>query len=216
MKLVKFLVAAAAFAVVLPAQAHFIWVESALGEAHLYFGEYGDNLHEKTGGRLDTIATPEIKTNDGQQAAVSYERKEDYLALKASANAALVVQDRGMQVKDLSKYNIGIVKPMHYARFAVKDAEAASSLDLDIQPLGGGKLRVNLHGKPLAKAKLEIFAPNQWMREYQTDEAGEATVQTPWPGLYVLHVVHVEAVKGECQGHAYEGVRHVSTLSLIK
>jgi len=216
MKLAKFLVAVATFAVVLPAQAHFIWVEPAKGEAHLCFGEYGDNLREKTGGRLDVIATPEIKTNDGKQTAVSYERKEDYLALKAPANVALVVQDIGMKVKDLSKNNIGIVKPMYYARFAAKDKEGASDLDLDIQPLGGGKMRVSLHGKPLAKAKLEIFAPNQWMREYQTDEAGEAAVHTPWPGLYVLHVVHVEPIKGEYQGDAYEGVRHVGTLSLTK
>jgi len=200
------------------AQAHFIWLEPAEGQARLYFGEYGDNLREKTGGRLDSIAAPAIQTNyaDRKSAKVAYERKDNHIALKAPGNVPLIVQDTAMKVKDLRKNNIGIVKPMYYARFATNDVEAASSLDFDIQPLGNGKVKVNLHGAPLAKVKLEIFAPNQWMREYQTNELGEVSVDTPWPGLYVVHVVYVEPVKGEYQGDAYEAIRHVGTLSLIR
>lgn len=121
-----------------------------------------------------------------------------------------------MKVKDLRKNNIGIVKPMYYTRFATADVEDASALALDIQPLGKGRVRVSLNGKPLAKAKLNVFAPNQWLREYETDAQGETTVETPWAGLYVLEVVHVEAEKGVYQGDVYEGIRHVGTLSLIR
>ncbi len=86
---------------------------------------------------------------------------------------------------------------------------------LDIQPLGKGRVNVSLLGKPLAKAKLHIYAPNQWTREYETDAAGEAVADMPWSGLYVLQVAYVESMKGEYQGDAYEAIRHVVTLSLL-
>lgn len=212
LKMVLMLALPAAF----PAEAHYLWIEPANGEAHLCFGEYENALREKTGGRLDTIAMPEAQTNGGQHLAVAMQRKADYLALAAKAGQPLVAQEITMKVKDLRKNNFGIVKPMYYTRFAVAEAEGASALALDIQPLGKGSVRVSLHGKPLAKAKLNVFAPNQWLREYETDESGEAAVDTPWPGLYVLEVVHVEAGKGEYRGDAFEGVRHVGTLSFVR
>jgi hypothetical protein len=203
-----------AMAAAIPAQAHYLWIEPVGDEAHLCFGEYENALREKSGGRLDTIAMPEAK--DASAAAVATERKVDHFALKAKAGQPLIAQEVSMKVKDLRKNNIGIVKPMYYARFAVSESEGASTLALDIQPVGKGKVRVSLNGKPLAKAKLNIFAPNQWLREYETDEKGEAAVDMPWHGLYVVEVAYVEPVKGEYQGDAYEGIRHVGTLSFVR
>lgn len=201
---------------VLPAQAHYLWLEPVGGEAHLCFGEYENALREKSGGRLDSIAMPEVQTNDDRRVAVAVQRKADHLALAVPAAQPLIAQETSMAVKDLRQQHIGIVKPMYYTRLAVAEAEGASSLALDIQPLGQGRVRVSLHGQPLAKAKLNVFAPNRWLREYETDAAGEAGIDTPWPGLYVLEVVHVEPVKGDYQGTAYEGLRHVGTLSFVR
>jgi hypothetical protein len=203
-----------AMAAAVPAQAHYIWIEQMGDEAHLCFGEYENALREKSGGRLDTIALPEVK--DASRVTVATERKADHLVINTKAGQPLIAQEVSMKVKDLRKNNIGIVKPMYYARFAVSESEAASTLVLDIQPVGKGKLRVSLNGKPLAKAKLNIFAPNRWLREYETDDKGEAAVETPWPGLYVVEVAYVEPVKGEYQGDAYEGIRHVGTLSFVR
>lgn len=198
-------------------QAHYIWLEQENGQARLYFGEYENGIREKSGGRLDTIAMPEVKTNpaNGNRVTVAVERMDDHLAVKGANLGPLIGQEINMKVKDLTKSKIGIVKPMYYARLAKNSVESASTLDLDIQPLGNNKVRVNLHGKPLTKAKLNIFAPNHWTREYETDAAGEAVVDMPWPGLYVLQVAHVEPVKGEYQADAYEAIRHVGTLSLL-
>ena len=200
----------------LPAQAHYLWIEPVGEEAHLCFGEYENALREKSGGRLDTIAMPEVQMQDKGRRSLAAERKADYLAIDAKAGQALIAQEITMKVKDLRKHNIGIVKPMYYTRFAASEAEGASALALDIQPLGQGKVRVSLHGKPLAKARLNIFAPNQWLREYEADANGEVVLDTPWPGLYVAEVVHVEPVAGEYQGDAYEGIRHVGTLSFVR
>lgn len=200
----------------LPVQAHYLWLEPVGGEAHLCFGEYENALREKSGGRLDSIVMPEVQTNDGRRVAVAVQRKADHLALAVPAGQPLVAQETSMAVKDLRQHNLGIVKPMYYTRFATAEAEGASSLALDIRPLGNGRVRVSLHGQPLAKVKLSVFAPNRWLREYETDASGEAGIDTPWPGLYVLEVAHVEPAKGVYQGAAYEGLRHVGTLSFVR
>lgn len=203
-------------AAALPANAHYLWIEPVGGEAHLCFGEYENALREQSGGRLDAIAMPEVRALQNGAAALAAERKQDHLAIRAASGQPLLAQEITMKVKDLRKHNIGIVKPMYYARFAATDAENASAAALDIQPLGKGRVRVTLHGQPLVKARLNIFAPNQWLREYETDANGEAVVETPWSGLYVIEVAHVETVKGEYQGDAYEGIRHVATLSFMR
>lgn len=204
------------FSAALPANAHYLWIEPVGGEAHLCFGEYENALREQSGGRLDSIAMPDVRALQNGTVALATERKQDHLVIQAISGQPLLTQEITMKVKDLRKHNIGIVKPMYYARFATTDAEGASAQALDIQPLGKGRVRVTLHGQPLVKAKLNIFAPNQWQREYETNANGEAAVETPWPGLYVVEVVHVEPVKGEYQGDAYEGIRHVATLSFVR
>lgn len=207
-----------AMTLAVPAKAHFLWFEPVDGQARLYFGEYADDVREKTGGRLDTIANPQVRANlaEGKTITVEIERKEDHLALKTKEMNRLRATEISMEVKDLTKNKIGIVKPMYYARFTNGEAEGISQEGLDIQPLGKNKARVNLNGKPLAKTKVFVYAPNRWMQEMKTNDAGEVVVSTPWPGLYVIEVVYLEPVPGNYQGVDYEAVRHVSTLSLIQ
>lgn len=198
------------------AQAHFIWLEQADGQTKLYFGEYEGGLREKTGGKLDTIATPAATTLDNKVLQIAAKRAENYIAIEGASNQPVLAHELGMKVKDLTKYYYGIVKPMYYARYGSGNAEAASSHALDIQPIGNNKVRVLLNGKPLAKAKLKVMAPNQWLQELDADANGEATYNMPWAGLYVLVAIHLESNPGEYQGDAYENIRHVSTYSIVK
>ncbi len=203
----------------LPASAHFIWLEQADGKTKLYFGEYEGGLREKTGGRLDTIATPEAMTLD-KKALIATKRDTDFIAIEGDNNQAVnqpvIAHEFGMKVKDLTKYYYGIVKPMYYARIGTGNAEEATNHALDIQPLGNNKVRIHLNGNALSKAKLKVMAPNQWLQELDADENGEATFNMPWAGLYVLEAIYLEPSKGSYQGDAYENIRHVSTLSLLK
>ena len=199
----------------LPASAHFIWLEQADGQTKLYFGEYEGGVREKTGGRLDTIATPQAMTLD-KKALIATKREADFIAVEGANNEPVIAHELGMKVKDLTKYYYGIVKPMYYARIGTGNAEAATSHALDIQPLGNNKVRINLNGKPLNKAKLKVIAPNQWLQELDADENGEATFNMPWAGLYVLESIYLEANKGNYKGDAYDNIRHVSTYSVVK
>jgi uncharacterized GH25 family protein len=198
------------------AHAHFIWLEQADGQTKLFFGEYEGGLREKTGGKLDTIATPAATTLDNKVLQVAAKRAENFIAIDGADNQPVLAHELGMKVKDLTKYHYGIVKPMYYARNGNGNAEAMSNHALDIQPLGNNKVRIHLNGKPLAKAKLKVMAPNQWLQELDADESGEATYNMPWAGLYVLVVIHLEPSKGNYLGDAYENIRHVSTYSIVK
>lgn len=200
----------------LPASAHFIWLEQADGQTKLYFGEYEGGLREKTGGRLDTIATPEAKLLADQAAKLALQRQADFIAVDGANNQPVIAHELGMKVKDMRKYHWGLAKPMYYARIGSGAAENMSPHALDIQPLGNDKVRINLNGQPLANAKLKVMAPNQWLQELDADDKGEATLSMPWAGLYVLEVIHLEAKTGEFQGEKYENIRHVSTLSVVK
>ncbi len=204
-------------------QAHYIWLEQADGQTKLYFGEYEGNLREKTGGRLDTIAAPEamVGVANGKATKLNLQRKENYLAIEGAdnkpvVNQTVVAHELTMKVKDLRKNNIGIVKPMYYARIGADALTTALPTGLDIQTTGDHKVRVSLDGKPLAKGKLHIYAPNQWAQELDLNEAGEVNFVTPWSGLYVLEVVHLQPNKGEYQGEPYEAVRHVGSLSITQ
>lgn len=219
MKNLNIVVTLASLLIALPASAHFVWLEQADGQTKLYFGEYEGGLREKTGGKLDTIATPEAMTLD-KKALVATKREADFIAIEGGNNQPInqpvIAHELGMKVKDMSKYHYGIAKPMYYARIGTGNAEAASSHALDIQPLGDNKVRVSLNGRPLAKAKLKVMAPNQWLQELDADDNGEATISMPWAGLYVLETIYLEPSKGNYQGDAYENIRHVSTYSVVK
>src|ERR671919_428501 len=69
------------------ANAHFVWLErDEDGPARAYFGEFVEDLHEKTGGRLDTIQTPRAFTA-AQEEILPIERRSDHFAI--------TVKDRG-------------------------------------------------------------------------------------------------------------------------
>jgi len=197
-------------------QAHFIWLEQADGQTKLYFGEYEGGLREKTGGKLDTIAGPEATTIDNKALKITAKRSVDHIAIEGAGNQPVFAHELTMKVKDLTKNRYGIVKPMYYARVGNGNAEVASSHALDIQPLGNNKVRIHLNGQPLAKAKLKVMAPNQWLQELDVDENGEVTYNLPWAGLYVLVAIHLEPKPGNYQGDDYENIRHVSTYSIVK
>jgi hypothetical protein len=221
MKKINTIVALTSLLISLPASAHFIWLEQADGQTKLYFGEYESGLREKAGGKLDSIASPQAFVLDAKATQLTLIRGEDFIAVEGPnsqslANQTIVAQELSMKVKDMTKYHYGIAKPMYYARIGNGKAEGISDHALDIQPLGDNKVRVNLNGKPLAKTKLTVMAPNRWLQELDVNEQGEVKFETPWTGLYVLEVIHLEPSKGMYQGDAYENIRHVSTLSVIK
>ena len=220
-KLVLTLCCLGLFAASLPAAAHYLWIEQYKARhAKLYFGEFQETVREKTGGRLDEIKTPRVWSLDapGARQEIKVARQFDHFDVGvANRTSSLIAEELAHEVKDWTQYGIGVVKPMFYTRMEPLPTRSGSKpeLVLDILPEAGARnaFTVYFRNAPLAKAKVMVYAPNLWMQEHRSDENGKVKIATPWPGLYVLEVIHMEKQPGEFQGKKFEAVRHRATLS---
>jgi len=207
-----------------PALAHYLWIEpDAAQHARLYFGEYQENLRETGGGRLDHIKAPQAWSIDaaGSRRAIAVLREADHFDLGPveGPGAVTLVEEAGADVLDLKAYGQGVVRPVFYARYGTATMAGGQKpqLTLDIVP-GSGPGRntytVYFRGVPLPKAKVSVYAPNLWLQERRTDERGNLDIATPWPGRYVLEVIHLEKSPGTHAGRTFESVRHRATLTV--
>lgn len=202
----------------LPASTHYLWLEASEGRtARLYFGEFQQNLREKSPGRLDDITTVKAwcQSNTDPLAELATSRNEQFIAIKpCNASGAIVIESSGDKVIDMSKHGgSGTVRPMRYARFSADPT--APVLTLDVVPSAEpGVLRVFFRTQPLAKAQVTVYAENGWEQNKLSDEQGKVRVSTPWPGQYVVRAVHAEPQAGELAGQKYDSLRHSATLTL--
>lgn len=202
--------------------AHYLWIDASADglTAKVFFGEYQEDVREIKGGRLDEMAGLETFA-----LAVGGERKlltptvnaDHFGVASASAAVGFVTQKLDVPVKDWSKSGIGIVKPMFYARaWIAGTALPTPDLTLDVIPTDASArtLKVFFNGQPLAKAKVNVHAPNLWSRELVTDEKGTLAIPTPWPGFYVIEVIHLEPKAGSYLSVPYTALRHRTTFTL--
>lgn len=237
------------------AQAHYLWfeVDSVVKPndnipIKLYFGEYQENQLEARGGRLDERkgTTLHVGGPSGTdlQALPLQENMRHFLGTLSVQEAGiynLVATDATSPVVDYTKFDIGIVRPIFYARTWLLSFQPGGVseralmpqpvLDLDILPVTrhldvqagvfGPKVdeetvfRVIFKGKPLTdRAVINIYAPNGWLWEAKIDADGLGRFTPLWPGIYVIDVVYLEKTPGEFKEKAYEAIRHRSTLTL--
>lgn len=204
------------------ARGHYLWIESDTpAEARVYFGEIAEGVKEKAGGRLDERDAIQGRIERGERPVdtLSLAKKADHFLIPSQeGNGWLVVQDLAGEVKDWTKSDIGIVKPMFYARAAIanKITAAKPTLTLDVLPdlADPHVLSVFFKQQPLPSAKVLVYAPNMWMQELQADASGQVKIATPWPGRYVVDVIYKEREAGEFQGKQYEAIRHRATFTL--
>ena len=202
--------------------AHYLWIESDDADtARICFGEFNEGVREKAGGRLDERNAIEgwLSPGGGPNERLSFTKQPDHFSAKTTSGRWIVVQDLTSEVKDWAASDIGIVKPMFYARAAagskLTPAEPLTTLDIIPEAKEPRVLRVFFQKQPLAKAKVMVHAPNKWSKELQTNASGEVTIATPWPGRYVVEAAHRERVAGAFEGRHYEAIRHRATFSHV-
>lgn len=206
-----------------PASAHYLWIDAAPDglSARIFFGEYQEDVREISGGRLDEMVRHEtfvIPVTGDKQPVETTIAKDHFVISTSSRVRGFLTQKLDSEVKDWRKSGIGIVKPMFYARAWIPGTELPKpELKLDITPAdpSGKSIRVSFNGQSLNHAKVNVHAPNLWSRELETDNEGLLTIPTPWPGSYVIEVIHLEKVPGSYQDVSYEDVRHRATLTVV-
>ena len=82
------------------AQAHFVWLEyDGNGPARAYFGEWAEDVREKTGGALDRIKTPQAFVASSQD-PLPIERRADHLEIAVKSDGDIRLIESGMPPRD--------------------------------------------------------------------------------------------------------------------
>jgi hypothetical protein len=197
------------------AQAHFVWLEhDGNGPARAYFGEWAEDVREKTGGALDRIKTPHAFVASSQD-PLPIERQADHLEIAMQGDGDIRLIESGMATRD-SQREGGKTRTIFHARAG--RSETVGRLDLELVPTTAHSNTFVLlfRGAPLAKTGVTVLGPPKWEKPLRTDEQGRITVLTPWAGRYVLTVTYVENKAGSAGGEHFDRTRHVATLSFVQ
>lgn len=205
------------------AQAHQVWLEQDASGAKLYFGEFGDNLHEISPGFLDKL-TPLSATVISPKGEKALESKKDRDGITISGRAgkgeSVVAFDPAyplLENKDGAKTVRTAWTPA--ARYVPELGPQSPKLVLDVVPTNGsGEFQVVYRGMPLPKAEVSLVAVSGWSLSGTTDDKGKVSFRLPWKGTYALLVRHKDPTPGKrktAQGadEAYDAASFATTLT---
>ena len=197
------------------AQAHFVWLErDGEGPARAYFGEWIDDIREKTGGLLDRFKAPRAFLGTSSE-LLPVTRNDNNLEINAKGRGDVRFVDSGVPPRE-DKEKGGTTKTIYYAKAG--RAETAAKLDLELVPTtaNSNTLVLLFFGAPLPKAELTIIGPSKWEKPLATDEQGRVTLPTPWAGRYVLEVTYFDEKAGGSGEEKFNRTRHISSLSFMQ
>ncbi|MDA8457021.1 DUF4198 domain-containing protein [Acidovorax sp. GBBC 3334] len=201
--------------------AHQVWIEASGNQARLQFGEYADNLIEKSPGALDKFqGVPVLQAQKSGAAAARLEGQRTATAFTyALPNAAeTLFAEATYPVIDRSKGGQPALLWRPAARWVPGLAQAvAATAPLDVVPTGrAGELRVVFNGQPLPKAQVTLVAPSGWAREATTGADGTVQFALPWRGQYVAEVKHADKTPGERAGEKFGETSYLTTLTFAQ
>lgn len=205
------------------AQAHQVWLEPDAGGTKLYFGEFGDNLHEVSPGFLDkvTLLSAAVLSPQGEKAVASKKDRDGIaIAGRAGKGDSLIAVDLAyplIESKDGGKLVRTAWTPA--ARHVAELGPQTPKLVLDVVPTNAtGEFQVVYRGEPLAKAEVSLVAASGWSLTGSTNDQGKVTFRLPWKGTYALLVRHKDPVPGKrknAQGadEAFDAASFATTLT---
>lgn len=197
------------------AQAHFVWLErDGEGPARAYFGEWIDDIREKTGGLLDRFKAPRAFLGTSSE-LLPVKRNDNNLEIDAKGRGDVRFVDSSVPPRE-DKEKGGTTKTIYYAKAG--RTETAAMLDLELVPTAANSNTFVLVflGAPLPKAELTIIGPPKWEKPLVTNEQGRVTLPTPWVGRYVLEVTHFDEKTGGSGDEKFNRTRHISSLSFVQ
>jgi hypothetical protein len=133
--------------VVSSAHAHYVWLEyDGNGPARAYFGEWVDDIREKTGGMLDRIKAPRTFLG-ARNDPLPIKRNENNLEISVKGRGDLRLMDNSMPPRE-DKEKGGRTRTIYYANAG--RSEVTNKLDLELVPTvaNGNTLVLLLFGSP--------------------------------------------------------------------
>lgn len=207
------------------AQAHQVWLEQDASGARLYFGEFGDNLHEVSPGFLDKLTqlSATVISTQGEKAVESKKDRDAIrLAGRAGKGESVVAVDLAYPLLE----NGNGAKAVRTAwtpaaRYVAELGPQTPKLVLDVVPTNtSGGFQVVYRGAPLPKAEVSLVAVSGWSLSGTTDDQGKVSFRLPWNGTYALLVRHKDATPGKrknAQGadESFDAQSFATTLTFV-
>ena len=214
-KLISLFTMFATLSLIPSAHAHFVWLErDGEGPARAYFGEWIDDIREKTCGLLDRFKAPRAFLGTSSE-LLPVKRNDNNLEINAKGRGDVRFVDSSVPARE-DKEKGGATKTIYYAKAG--RAETAAKLDLELVPTAanGNTFVLLFFGAPLPKAELTIIGPSKWEKPLVTDEQGRVMLPTPWTGRYVLEVTYFDEKPGGSSEEKFNRTRHISSLSFVQ
>lgn len=187
-------------AIIKPAQANYLWLEQDQGGVHGYWGLYETERLNPAG-----LAATRAFLQDG--ADLSLKRTAGSIEVATSAN-----QDVRLSAQSVSD---GAVLNFYQARFGRQETKAVNDLELVPTSSNGNTFKLVWKGTVVAASQVNVTTSAGWIRTLKPAEDGSVSLETPFPGLYVLEVTARVNGNMTYQGKKFEDVRHTATLSFV-
>lgn len=131
-KLTYFIVLFAMLSLAPSLRAHYVWLErDGEGPARAYFGEWIDDIREKSGGLFDRIKAPRVFLGANNE-PLPVKRNENNLEITVKGRGDLRLMENSMAPRE-DKEKGGTTKTIYYARAG--RSEVSGKLDLEIVPV---------------------------------------------------------------------------------
>jgi len=213
--LISLLTMLATLSLISSAHAHYVWLErDGHGPARAYFGEWIDDIREKTGGLLDRFKAPRVYVGASTE-PLPVKRNDNNLEINATGRGDVRFVDDSIPPREDNEKG-GATKTIYYAKAG--RTETAAKLDLELVPTApnADTFVLLFFAAPLPKAELTIIGPSKWEKPLVTDEQGRVTLPTPWAGRYVLEVTYFDEKAGGSGNEKFNRTRHIASLSFVQ
>lgn len=186
------------------ARADYLWLqkEPATGGASVHAGEL----------RMPLAALPALQQAKALQAdgkLLPVEARGDRFDVALPADAA-----HGDLRFTATRVGDKGVLTYYQSRFGRAGTQAVNDLELVPTEPGGNTFKLMFKGRVVSASQVNVDTAQGWRRQLAPAADGSVTLDTPFPGLYVLEVTaRVDNGSVTLDGKTYDDVRHTATLS---
>jgi hypothetical protein len=181
------------------AHADYLWLAREVGQpATAYLSEFQPTEHLSPGGLLQ----PQALLAEGKTQPLQVQG--DALSLSGVTSGDLRASARRANGKELTLYE---------AREGRHETRALNDLELVPTSADGNTFALHWKGTVVAASQVNVYTSEQWTRTLKPAADGSITLETPFPGRYVLQVTAQVNGAATVDGQRYDSVVHVATLS---
>lgn len=183
-------------------QAQYLWLQREGRVVEARMGELGKSSQPLAG-----LLVPRAFLADGKDLPLTVE----------AVRLAVTVPDTPADLRVVtSRVDATSATPVLYyyqAKFGRVETQAVNDLELVPTEPGGNTFKLVWKGNAVAVSQVNVDTSAGWRRVLKPSKDGTITLDTPFPGMYLLEVTARVNGVVTVDGMKYEDVRHIATLS---